>query len=173
MKTQKPIPKRKAPRMMYKCTRCESMHSQWYGKCPVCRAYASIQENIIKPVNVKPEKRINNYWGFFNQRELFNHIWRNSDKKCELSGLLLKNFYNTDKWYSCFAHVLNKGLYPLYKLNPDNIILLHPDVHTCIDQGTEEQRKLYESINNMSFKRFYEIRKILLIKYDRFKKDYS
>ncbi|MFT7280504.1 MAG: hypothetical protein ACI9DM_000223, partial [Cyclobacteriaceae bacterium] len=36
----------------------------------------------------------------------------------------------------CYAHVLPKGSYPHLKLYADNIMLIHPEEHTIVDQGT-------------------------------------
>ena len=72
---------------------------------------------------------------------MFTYIWENTkDKRCLVSGAYLREFYGTNKWVNCFAHILPKGLYPKWKLNPFNIVLLHPDIHYLYDFGTEKQR---------------------------------
>lgn len=40
--------------------------------------------------------------------------------------------------------------------NKDNIMLVTPEEHRLLDQGTEEQRKKYEIENSCSFDRFFE-----------------
>lgn len=39
---------------------------------------------------------------------------------------------------SAFAHILGKQAYPGYRLNPDNIILVDPDVHHYYDNSDKE-----------------------------------
>ena len=70
---------------------------------------------------------------FKNQTELFNHIWETREQVSELSGkpLLFKGHF---QWYWQFLHVLPKGTYPKYKLNPDNIILALPEEHENQEQ---------------------------------------
>lgn len=36
--------------------------------------------------------------------------------------------------------MLPKKLFPLWKLNPDNLVLIHPEVHRLFDSGTQEER---------------------------------
>ena len=66
---------------------------------------------------------------FKNQKELFNWIWNNRDHVSEVSGLPLIEDKNHFQFYWQFAHVLGKGPYPSYKLNPDNIMLMLPGEH--------------------------------------------
>jgi hypothetical protein len=65
---------------------------------------------------------------FKNQKELFNHIWETRPHISDLTDeqLLPKGHY---LWYNQFLHVLGKGTYKHYKLNPDNIMLALPDEH--------------------------------------------
>lgn len=80
-------------------------------------------------------------YGFDSQKSLFIALWVRSDKKCMISGRPLQEFWDTERFWSCFAHVLPKGAYPNYKLNPENIWIVHPDIHALYDQGTEKQRE--------------------------------
>jgi len=102
---------------------------------------------------------------FKSQVELFNYIWKHSDKKSQISGCELKDFKGTKLWLNCFAHVLDKKNYPKYRLLEDNVWLTHPKEHQFLDQGTEEQRKAYEKQYNCSFNEFYKKREELKIKY--------
>lgn len=78
-------------------------------------------------------------FGFKNQVELFNHVWETSNKKCFVSGRDLTKV-PAYKWHNMFAHVLPKGKYSKWKLNPVNIVVLHPDIHYLYDFGTIEQQ---------------------------------
>lgn len=40
-----------------------------------------------------------------------------------------------------FAHLLNKKNYPFFKLCPTNILLVHPDVHYCVDNFIQDMRQ--------------------------------
>jgi serine/threonine protein kinase len=65
---------------------------------------------------------------FKNQGELFDYIWESRPHISELSGkpLLPKGHF---KWHWQFLHILPKGSYPHFKLNPENILLGLPDEH--------------------------------------------
>lgn len=74
---------------------------------------------------------------FKNQREMFLYIWntRAADNgyKSELTDNQLYHI-NHPKWHHQFLHVLSKGAYPSYKLNPDNILLGTPSEHENQEQ---------------------------------------
>jgi hypothetical protein len=76
---------------------------------------------------------------------LFKMIWAHSEKKSYLTGTWLRDYVNTDMWYSCFAHVLPKGQnkYPYFRHLARNIVPMTPDEHHLWDDGTEEQRIQY------------------------------
>lgn len=68
------------------------------------------------------------YPSFKNQAEMFQWIWNNRPRVSEISGvpLLPEGHF---QWHHQFAHVLSKGSYPQWKLNPHNIMLLLPKEH--------------------------------------------
>ena len=88
-----------------------------------------------------------------NQTEMFNDIWETREHKSELTGkpLFNKNHY---KWHWQFLHVLPKGTYPKYKLNPDNILLALPDEH-----GNQETYKIFQQkkaeLQREYYKKYY------------------
>ena len=79
-------------------------------------------------------------FGFKGEAEMFEKIWDERKHICEFTGENLDQFYETPFWYSCFAHILPKGRFPLFKLNAKNIRLVYPEFHTIIDQGTKADR---------------------------------
>lgn len=69
--------------------------------------------------------------------ELFKEIWDEREHQSFLSGKPVQaNIF-------CFAHVLSKGMYPKFRLNKENIILLTAEEHQLLDHGTEEKRIKY------------------------------
>lgn len=80
---------------------------------------------------------------FKNQLKMFNWIWENRPHFSQLSGkpLLPKGHF---KWHWQFLHVLPKGSYPKYKLNPDNILLGLPEEHDRQDTFEVFQNKKTE-----------------------------
>jgi len=98
---------------------------------------------------------------FKNQKELFKHIWETRGEengyKSELTGNQLYHV-NHYKWHWQFLHVLPKGTYPKYKLNPDNILLATPDEHVnqenyevFIEKQDELKRKYYKEFYGKEF----------------------
>lgn len=77
---------------------------------------------------------------FKNQKELFEHVWETRPHISELSGepLLPKGSF---KWHWQMLHILSKGSYPNYKLNPDNIILALPEEHDHQERFPEFNRR--------------------------------
>ena len=80
-------------------------------------------------------------FGFDNQPDLFNWLWQEAQNEkgeviCKFTGEKLNRFYNTETWFNCFSHILNKKNYTYFKLNPKNIRIVFPEFHRIIDQGT-------------------------------------
>lgn len=91
---------------------------------------------------------------FKNQKELFNFIWETRAAQngfvSELSGEPLFN-KNHFQWHWQFLHVLPKGTYPKYKLNPDNIILGTPSEHE-----NQESFKLFQDKKSELKRKYYD-----------------
>ena len=132
----------------------------------VKRKEALIKRSGIKKTLHKPAPFAD--FGFQNQMEMFITIWRESNKKSELSKRDLQKFYGTDFWYNCFAHILAKATYPRWKLNRDNIMLLHPEEHTIVDIGLVADQIAYEEIHKCSFFVFFDKQTELKKAYGRF-----
>lgn len=94
------------------------------------------------------------------QLELFKEIWSERDHISFLSGKPLKYF---DVKY--MAHVLPKGKYTKYKYLKENIILLTPEEHNLLDQGTEKQRLEYAKKNNCDWNIVYNLKEKLKKRY--------
>jgi hypothetical protein len=87
-----------------------------------------------------------------NQKEMFLYIWetRAADNgyKSELTGLPLFPPHHY-KWHWQFLHVLPKGTYPKYKLNPDNILL-----GTIKEHENQERYEVFQE-KQLELKRAY------------------
>lgn len=91
-------------------------------------------------------------FGFDNQTDLFFYKWDEAKNEraeviCKYTGEHLNRYRNRQAFWSCFAHVLPKGRFPYFKLNPDNIRVVDPVFHRIIDQGTTEDRKIHPGWN--------------------------
>lgn len=97
------------------------------------------------------------YPSFRNQKEMFDWIWENRPHISELTGkqlLPLGNF----TWHHQFAHILPKGTYPKWRLNPDNIMLVRPEEHhkqesypEFIERREEMKAEYYREFYNKQF----------------------
>ena len=85
-----------------------------------------------------------------NQKDLFEQVWQERAHLSEISGKPLFG-KGHPLWHWQFGHVLSKGAYPRYKLNPENIMLMLPEEH-------EKQE---------SFEAFRERKQVLKEKYYR------
>ena len=92
---------------------------------------------------------IEHSFGYVNQTDLFFALWEKARRDgrgtvlCPFTGVDVSKYYRTPLFWSIFAHVLPKGRYPYFKLNPDNIRLVDVNFHKIIDQGTLVHRKWY------------------------------
>jgi len=137
-----------------------------------CKSHQYLRTDLGKTKNKKEAKR---EYGFTRQKDMFLSVWlRSSDNKgrhfCWLTGIQIDKYIDTmfESWM--FAHILPKGRYPKYKLNPDNIRLLHPKVHTLVDNFTEDMRYKEHDLGSrkthIDFNKWFELQ-------DKLKKEYA
>ena len=74
------------------------------------------------------------------QKQMFQQIWNDREHVSEVSGRPLLP-QGHPQWHWQFAHVLSKGAFPRYKLNPNNIMLMLPEEHERQEQFDAFQRK--------------------------------
>lgn len=126
-----------------------------------------------RPGVVRIKKRSGGYsFGFDNQQDLFAWLWQEAKDKngivtCLYTGERLNRFYNTELWWSCFLHILPKGKYTYFKLNPKNVVVAHPDFHRIVDQGSSLDRANHP---DWDFRAWDNRKEELKIEYELFKK---
>jgi hypothetical protein len=138
------------------------------------------KEHGLKPLKrIQPRKRsdtpsraINSlkspYYGFKNQIELFEYKWNTYPKTvdgkmyCEFTGERIDLFNGKTRFINCFSHILPKGLYPLMKLNPDNIRVVPPDFHYCTENFTSDMRDRHPT---WDFDKWFKLVDEMKIKY--------
>lgn len=132
----------------------------------------SIKHKSVKQRNEKSSRNKIDFdiqqWGFDNETDMFEWIWQNRPHISEISKKDLNKVLN---YFAMFAHILPKGKYPLFRYNPENIILVRPLEHVLIDQGSASARANYVKENpSANFAVFYERKAILLSEYPKEKK---
>jgi len=147
----------------------------WGGR-PSKASRSPIRVPIYRRSNMRGSKvplkgkkpNLSTRWGFTKQYPMFVSIWVKMDRPrvCPISNKKLDSYWGTDQFTWCFAHILPKSTHPLYKLNPDNIMVIHPEAHTLIDQGTKKQREQ----TGWNFEVFYNRREELKKEYEKFAK---
>jgi hypothetical protein len=100
-------------------------------------------------------------FGFKDQVEMFNHIWETQPHICWLTKRPLPK-----KDIRMFAHVLRKGTYTYFKLNPDNIRLLLPTIHDLVDNFKEEYR---HQLPHIDFNNWFKLQEEMREEYKEFK----
>ncbi len=106
---------------------------------------------------------------------LFEQIRKKRPFISEVSGRDLSCFINNTRYFNCFAHIIPKnGIIRLVftdksskdrilRLNAENIMLLHPDEHFIVDNGTEKQRNAYElKYPDADFSIYYDKKEYLI-----------
>lgn len=106
-------------------------------------------------------------WGFKSQAVLFKHIWDTRSHYCIFTNQSLRTIPDSKKHWCC-AHVLPKGLYPHFKLNPQNIVLALPEFHTAVDNFTEDEREKHP---DWDFNLFFSLQSAMKKKYNQFLKE--
>lgn len=112
-------------------------------------------------------------FGFSNQQSMFEWLWEKAKDKngnviCPYTKEVLNRFYGTELWWSCFAHILPKGKYTYFKLNPENIQIIFPEFHRLTDQGTLAERKKHPEWNfGLWYAKVFEMKQ----KYQNYKKE--
>lgn len=90
-------------------------------------------------------------FGFETQIQVFKHVYFTTRKpiKCLISGRDITDCMNgpIEHWVRFYAHILPKSKYTYWELNPRNIIMLHPEAHEIVDQGTAAQREKHPDWN--------------------------
>ena len=111
----------------------------------------------IPKVSKKRSKELKSY----SQIDMFREIWNEMPKPrvCPVSGMMLDHYEGKDNFHWLFAHVLPKGKYPKAKLDKENIVVVHPKVHTLFDQGAEEQRAKFDWNWDYLYKKREELKK--------------
>ena len=87
-----------------------------------------------EPRPKKQRKPIKQSKGQSGQKDMFNQIWQDRPHISQISGLKLHP-QGHDLWHWQFAHIISKGAYPSYKLNPDNICLMTAGEHSLWDNA--------------------------------------
>lgn len=132
-----------------KCSDCGELKRLFgHGRCTFC--YKKHKAQTTKP---KPKVAIKKKHVPTGEKELFEKIWNTRPRVCYVSKDRL-----LEPQASIFSHVLSKAAnkYYKYKLNPENIVLLRPDLHLLYDFGTEEQRQ--KTGYTEGWQRLYELR---------------
>lgn len=128
---------------------------------PLSNGYCFKHQNEEVSVPVKE--------GFKNQTELFNYVWDTRPHVCFVLDDDLNKYNGTTFFLSLFAHVLRKahGFFPEYKLKPENIVLLSPEVHSIFDNPTLESILKFEKENNCSLEPLFDLEKNILSEYNK------
>lgn len=92
---------------------------------------------------------------FRSQSDLFRWIWENRPHVSELTGSPLLPFGH-NMWHWQFLHILPKGSYPKWKLNPDNILLALPQEHQKQNDFQVFNEK-YQDLRRKYYDEFYRI----------------
>ena len=122
----------------------------WKGTtCNRHQYFDAAKKPIPKYKKKKPTK--SEAFGFTTLPELFMYVVYEAARPiiCPVSGEDITSLFSRDfdVWKCCCAHVLSRKMYPLWRLNPRNIVLLAPVVHNLYDQGTQAQRDKHPDWN--------------------------
>jgi ribosomal protein L37E len=104
-------------------------------------------------------------------KQFFDDIWLSRPPISLISGKTLSSFrYNPSLKYSCCAHVLSRKQFPHYALRDDNVVLITPEEHFMLDNGTEAQREEYSRVSGANWALIEEIKERL---YNEYKNEFN
>lgn len=118
------------------CKNCVPLHEKKYGKKEKKEPESSTSTGGSKSKQSSGQTR----YSTIKQKarkptgelKLFLSIYAERKGICEVTGQQIP--FNV----SNFAHILSKGAYGEFRLNRDNIIHVHPDVHNYYDNSNKE-----------------------------------
>lgn len=95
--------------------------------------------SVMRKIWAKRKKRIEN-WG--SESSLFLQIYEKRGGKSDLTG----TYYHKEDLQSFqFAHILPKGMYPEYRLNPENIIFVDSiEQHERVDRTVAGNKAVFK-----------------------------
>lgn len=96
--------------------------------CPRCNSQRLFLE--------KKQKQINE--GVQTYTDLYKEIWAEREHVCYFTGTKLTYEIGSSLWRSCFAHIFAKGKFPKLSHLKINIVLVSPNVHHELDNGTRD-----------------------------------
>lgn len=117
----------------------------------------------------KKDKKHRVDFGFKTQVQMFEYIHDSEIEKngcltCFVTGQPILNIEKfSSLWFCLFAHVIRKSDATYWKLNPDNIRILLPSIHTLVDNFVEDHRRDYP---NVDFDKWFNLQ-------DQMKEDYK
>lgn len=142
-----------------------------------CRRHQYLRSDVIKAVRKKSVAERNKklarnkqdfdvfQYGFRGERQLFEYLWDVKAHKSEISG---RDLEQITLFFSMFAHVLDKKKYPLFRYNPENIMIIHPEEHVLVDAGSVSSRNKYQEEHpSADFNIFYQRKEELLKQYPK------
>lgn len=88
---------------------------------------------------------------------LGERLWNQRGRMSEISGQPLGDHYS----HFFAAHVLAKGAYGRFRLNPKNIVLMTPEEHMLFDQRTDKAKQMPE------FEWVFKLLEVLKAEYNR------
>ena len=119
---------------------------------------------VIKSKPAKDKK----LFPFKDQIDVFKYVWETNPHVCWLTGVPINFAPLSSQWISSMAHVLRKGTYTYFKLNPDNIRILQPMVHDLVDNFRPQYRKMYDWVD---FDKWFRLQDDMRIEYEIFKRE--
>ena len=121
--------------MKYKITICKECNNKIAVPTikGLCRYHYKIERNKVYAERRKlkePVKRKKT-----GELDLFKEIYDERPRLCFVTKASLDTpyFRRRSVFPQLFHHVLSKGAYPSYRLNKENIIMVHPEVHHLIE----------------------------------------
>jgi hypothetical protein len=110
------------------------------------------------------------------QPALFRELWAKNRAEdgqyyCQLSGENISQYHEPhDMWTWACAHVLDKKNYSFWKYRIDNLMLVHPEIHALLDQGSKAQQAK-SRFPAYSFELFSNLRERFKSEYADYKRD--
>lgn len=131
-------------------------------KCKICKQKKECNKSICRDCTADSGKNPNkkSFTPKFTksgQLELFMSLWMIRPHKSYINDEVIHDFN-----IQCFAHVLPKGSYPRYELNPDNIVFMTPDQH---HRQHSEARSILEA-EHPGWVKFFQLQDMLKLKYN-------
>lgn len=139
-----------------KCTSCGFSKIWSKSLCKICFLNANPPKKIQYKSAKQKIKDVNKAQRTKNLHNWFLEVWDKRREKDEL-GYFVRCFESEQKLYEnyykfntcCYHHLIEKSTHPEYEFEEENLVIIHPDIHTLTHHNIDKTPKIKQKLNEI------------------------